>query len=557
MRNLAHRVLDYIRCHGVGYTLRRGAEKLDERIMHRYDRVWRIIRTSDEELKRQRADSLDVGGISVVIPVYNTRVDFLKELVQSLLEQTYPHWQACLYDGASTSEETVAALDELSRMDSRLCVCHGASNEGISGNSNRALAMATGAWIALCDHDDLLTPDALYRVAQVIQNDAPDMIYSDEDKITENGAWHTDPHFKPDFCPDNLRSGNYICHLMVMRKTLLEKAGGFRPAFDGSQDHDLALRLSEHTTRIAHIPHVLYHWRTVGSSMSHQNMMRCVTAACAAVQEHMTRIGWPGTATPENGNIRLRYDIQGNPSVDVIMLSDSDETVRRCQDALSKATAFKANVLSVHPGDHFYAAINRAAASSQADFLLVMDASVVVETPDFITELLMYAQRDDVGAVTPELVDRHGKITHGGFAVGMEGIAQCREQGLPYHAGGWHLLMMTSHNVAAVSAACVMIRKDHFIPFDEAYHSGLGAVDWSLRLGERGLHHVFTPHARAVCENRGLLLLDQSRDLEDVKRLTEGAPLKDPCYSEIFSRNRANYGLPSRKALERGTGHEA
>lgn len=554
MRDFTHRMRAYIRCHGVGYTLRRGSEKLNERVMHHYDRVWRLIKTGGKELEQQRATPLKAGIISVVIPVYNTRPSFLRELAQSLLDQTYPHWQACLYDGASTSKETIATLDELSSMDSRLCVCHGASNEGISGNSNRAMGMALGEWIALCDHDDLLTPDALYRVAKVIVDEAPDMIYSDEDKITENGAWHTDPHFKPDFCPDNLRSGNYICHLMVMRKSLLEKVGGFRPAFDGSQDHDLALRLSEHTTRIAHIPHVLYHWRTVGSSMSHQNLMRCVGAACAAVQEHMARIGWPGTAVPENGNIRLRYDIQGTPSVDVIIVSDSDEAFRRCQSALSKDTIGKTNFLSVKPEGNAYAAMNRAAAASKADFLLLMDASVAVKTPGFITELIMYAQRNDVGAVTPELVNRHGKITHGGFAVGMEGVAQCREQGLPYHAGGWHLLMMTSHNVAAVSAACAMIRRDHFIAFDEAYHSGLGAVEWSLRLGERGLRHVFTPHARAVCENRGLLLLDHHRDEEDVKRLIRhGELLKDACYSGIFSRERANYRLPSRKALERGS----
>ena len=486
MTNLWRRVRDYAAYHGVGYTLRRAAEKLTERTLHPYERLWHGMRTPESELEAQRQSPPAAGRISVLIPVYNTDPALLRALAASLQAQTYPNWEACLYDDCSTRAETLSALDAAAAVDERLHVHHGERNQGISGSTNSAAALASGEWLALCDHDDLLEPDALWQVARVIAQEQPDLIYSDEDKVTENGRWHTDPHFKPDFCPDNLRAGNYICHLMVVRKALFEQVGGLRGAFNGSQDHDLALRCTEVTQRVAHIPRVLYHWRTVRSSVSHQNLMRCVEASCRAVEEHMARIGWPGQAEIQRGNLRLRYEIKGAPSVDVFVMAAPGQNAQACADMLAADSWPDKQVSVVSAGqDDRYAAMNCAAEGSHADMLLFVDASVTELSDGLITELMMYAQRDDVGAVTPRLLSRRGRITHGGFAVGMEGLAQCREQNLPSHANGWHLLMQTSHNVAAVSAACVMIRRDHFIPFDEGYREGLGAVDWSLSLMRR------------------------------------------------------------------------
>ena len=570
MASIIRRVAAYIQHHGAGYTVRRAAEKLREGAFREYDRAWRRGLPDEAALAAQRADRdvAQAGLISVVIPVYNTRPALLRALVDSLLAQTYPHWEACLYDGCSTLAETREALEQAAGRDARIRVAHGERNEGISGNSNHALAMARGAWIALCDHDDLLTPDAFYQVARVICREQPDMIYSDEDKVNEAGDCHMAPHFKPDFCPDNLRSGNYICHLLVMRRTLVEAVGGFRPAFDGSQDHDLALRCAEHTRRIAHIPYVLYHWRTVGSSMSHQNLQKCLDASCRAVEEHIARLGWPGKVAQENGSIRIRYEVRPIRQMELIVIDGGDpqtwpgflRRVRQWHDVSMHRTVISplresaadldADWVNWRSDETVFACLNRAVAQSRAEVVTIIHGAVIMDGEgEWLRELLMYAQRDDVGAVTPMLCDAMGHIVHGGFAVGMAGIAQCRGRGLPWRAGGWHDIMRTSHNVAAVSAACLMIRRDHFIPFDEAYKGGLGAVDWCLRLGRKGFVHVFTPHARGKLADGVIsrwLLLSGGLDEADAARFKSawGDEVHDPCYSERFSRRRANYALP-------------
>ncbi|MGN0794938.1 MAG: glycosyltransferase [Aristaeellaceae bacterium] len=494
------RVIRYIRMHGGGYTLRRAGEMLSQRWLRSYDRQFRREAPDARELARQRSHQPDAGLISVAVPVYNTRPAFLNALVASLQAQTYEHWEAVLYDGCSTDQSAIAAMDAI--REARIRVMHGLVNEGISGNTNRAIARCRGDYVALCDHDDVLSPEALWRVAEAIARGHPDMLYSDEDKLTEDGGIHTDPHRKPDFCPDNLRSGNYICHLTVVRRELLTRLGGLRGAFDGSQDHDLVLRLSEVTDKICHIPRVLYHWRTVGTSMSHQHLARCQDAAARAVTGHMRRIGYPGTCGAERGVLRLRYDVRPGLTLARIPVPDGAG----------------------------YAWMNRAAREARADVLLFVHHSVSGLSEGFERELLMYAQREDVGAVTPVLTDRRGRVTHAGFTL-RDGQFITRNAALPADAGGWHGMNRTSHNVMAVSAACFMIRRDHFLPFDEGWQDGLGMVDWCLRLRANGLLCVYTPHARAVCEAPELL----SR-FRQTERLREMWPqLRDPCAGEHTS----------------------
>ena len=565
---LLRRVATYINHHGAMYTIKRAAEKAGENLLGRYDRVWQRNKADEAELARQRANPVEgVGLISILIPVYNTRPDLLRALADSLIAQTYSDWEACLYDGMSPREDTRAMLREIAALDHRIRVVEGDTNEGISGNTNKALDMARGQWIALCDHDDLLSPDAMYRVAACIRDENPDMIYSDEDKVNEAGTLHTTPHYKPDFCPDNLCSGNYVCHLMVLRRALVEKAGRLRPAFDGSQDHDLALRCSEHTSRIAHIPHVLYHWRTLGTSMSHQNLQKCLNASCRAVEEHIGRLGYPGEVKQEKGAIRIRYETNPDATVDVIVVDSGDpERWKRTVFDLKTIMGEGVRFMVVSPwedaakelgapwvewvsGESVYTVMNRAAALCTADYIFFHHGTVGLEEPEPLKEMIMYAQREDVGAVTPVLTTTMGRIVHGGFALGMEKTVQCRARGQSYRAGGWHDIMRTSHNVAAVSAACLMIRRDHFIPFDENYTGGLGAVDWCLRLHKMGLHHVFTPHARGVCQDsltRRWLLLEKGPDAQDAARFAKTwGEVHDPCYSPRFSRKKANYALPA------------
>ena len=229
----AERVRAYVRMHGAGYTLRRAGEMLAARVLLRDEWRFRREKASKRELATQRAHLFPNVRISVVVPVFNTRPKFLRALADSLLAQTHGVWEVCLYDGGSTSAETRKALEAIAARDSRFHVAYGVENAGISGNTNRAIKMASGEYIALCDHDDVLAPDALWRIAEAIDAHHPDVLYTDEDKLTAHGAIHVDAHRKPDFCPDNLRSGNYICHLSVIRRTLLDAIGGLRPHSTG------------------------------------------------------------------------------------------------------------------------------------------------------------------------------------------------------------------------------------------------------------------------------------------------------------------------------------
>ena len=544
--NLWTRAQRYVAANGVRGTVRRAGEKTAERIGRTWDRAWRRLAPDEETLAKQREDQPNAGLISVVIPVWKTEPKLLEALIDSLIAQTYLNWEACLYV-TGDREDTDGALKQALEKDRRIRVLHG-ENGGISANTNQAIEMSRGDWIALCDHDDLLPPDALWTLAKEIARDECDVIYTDEDKIGERGRVHTEPHLKPDFCPDTLRSMNYICHLMAARRTLVEEVGGLRPEYDGSQDHDLALRLSEKTDRIRHLPHIGYHWRTVKTSMSKQHEDQCLEAAARAVTDHMERIGWPGTVTAENGVLRLRYFLR-ELSGAAFVVAKSTREAEPCMKALRAVLPAEITVKAAI-GENRFEAMNHAAARADRGLLLFVDAAVRGFTPHFFRELAMYAQRPDVGMVTPMLTDAFGHVTHAGFAVGVTGGLRCRNQGLPRTAGGRFQLNRVSHNVGAVSPACFMVRRSVWQPLDPAYHTAFAAADACMAMSEKGLRHVFTPHARAICaEPEKLLLLTEDRDAEDLERFRERwGEVKDPCWNPGLRDDRGN--LSPRRAGE-------
>ena len=532
-------VLEYFRMHGIRYTFSHGMEKMSEKYLGTYDRLFRAMQPTKEELAEQERHQHQIGKISILIPVYRPRPAFLEALLDSLLAQTEKNWQACIYHAGEMTENH-EILEKYAQKDPRFLVRHSSENEGISGNTNRAFDMADGEWVALCDHDDILSPSALWLVADTIEKEQPDVVYTDEDKITENGKVHTDAHLKPDFCPDTLCSSNYVCHLLVFRRELMERIGGERSTFDGSQDHDLMLRLSECTGRICHVPAVCYHWRTVGSSMSHMNLMRCLEASCKAVQEHMEKKGYPVEAVPKNGVIRLKYEIIRPLRVQAFVYGKNEESIRELELSDWK----EMEITSLSGDGNRWEAYNRAAAGSEADVLLFVDETVNDIPSNMVREMLMYAQREDVGAVVPALTDSRGHVLHAGFVYPLSGYAQCRQEGLLLGAGGWHILLQQSHNVGAVSGACFMIRKDHWIPFDPAYHGGLGAVDWSIRLGHLGLNHVYTPHGAARVRRSELLLSGTERDPDDLRRIEKMfGDEQDRCYHPGFRRTKADFRM--------------
>lgn len=519
------RVADYIRRNGAAYTLRRACGMLSERVLHSYDRQCRRTDPAPGELASQRANQPPAGLISIAIPAYNTRPAFLQALADSLIAQTYADWEAVIYDGGSSDAAAIAAMDALD--DQRIRVIHAAVNEGISGNTNRAIAACRGDYVALCDHDDTLTPDALWHVAQAICRDAPDMLYSDEDKLDEDGRIRTDPHRKPDFCPDNLRSGNYICHLMVVRRTMLTELGGLRPDFDGSQDHDLALRATELAGRIVHIPRILYHWRMLDTSFSHQRAERCVQAACAAVHDQLTRLHIPGRVAMESLRVRIRYDVPETAVTAIIW-------------GRGRIPALPAGMEILRVNDP--AELNAAAHRAAGDHLLFLLAGMKPLDRSWLSELLMHAAREGVGCVGSAILDGERFYRHAGYAVDVPGGA------VSHHAGQWlygHPYMITDRtvrNVTGASAALMMIRRETFLQaggFSE-YASDLRGADLGLRCLQMGLANVYTPHARMLY--RGTLpCLTAPAPVEDVHRFCNawGEQPGERYYSPLFTRDGA------------------
>lgn len=540
-------MVKYYEQHGTRNISKRALQRFNERVLRIYDRQFRKQECRIEELNEQRKKQPKIGLISIIIPIYNTEPYMLNELLQSLRHQSYSKFEVVLYDGGSTSLTTLAVLDEISRIDSRFHVIHGKKNLGISGNTNEAIESAHGEYCALCDHDDILSLDALWRIAVCIENESPDLIYTDEDKITNNGRLHVYPHYKPDYCPDTLISDNYFCHLCVIRKALLVEIGGLRSEFDGSQDHDLFIRIAEKTKRIVHLPYTLYSWRENSKSMSHLNMQKCLESSCKAIVEHEARMGRMVSAVPMGKVIRLRYKVDLSCPLEVIIWG---ETRSECQKCLEEILILHecnnlGSTFVVCQGSEKWRGINKAIKESEASYILIINAKVHGMNSDFIKELLMYAQQDGIAAVTPLLSDRKHRITHGGYAIGMKGIAQCVNERMFMKAGGWHDIMNKVHNVSAISICCCMIKKSDWIGLTEDYHSCLVSIDWSMKVIKAGKRLVYTPHATAIRERTPLLLNGMKRDKEDVERFEKqwGTAIYDPCYSSRFSKQKANYSL--------------
>lgn len=538
------RIREYLKGHGAGYTLRRLRQVFRQRYLGTYDRRREKEAATDAELAEQRKHQPEAGTVSIVVPVYNTEPDMLEELVRSLSEQTYADIDVVLYN-AGTREETRRVLGRIK--DPRFRVIHGAENLGISGNTNAAVREAQGEYVALCDHDDVMAPDAIWRAAEVIAAEHPDVIYTDEDRVMENGRHHMDPHYKPDWNRETLNGDNYICHLAVIRKALYDEVGGLRSGFDGSQDHDLFLRLSEKTDRFHHIPKVLYSWREVQSSRSHTDLDTCLQAGCRAVEEHEARMGRTVSALPVNKAIRLWYDVDPDAAVEALIFGPSEDACRQCLAALEDDSSWRnlSAALVVADETNRISSLNEAAAGSRADYLLLLDAGVYGFSRHFIRELMMYAQMDHIAGCAPVLTDRHGRITHGGFAVGVSGGAACIHEGLKAGAGGMYDVMNKARNVTAVSPVCMMVRRDAWVDLDPVYRTGLVGAHLGLRQRRAGRRFVVTPHATAIREKCPMLLSGRSRDREDLLRFHTkwGTHPHDPCYSSLLNRKKADYSF--------------
>jgi len=464
------------------------------------------------------------------MPVFNPRLKHLRTAVESVRAQCYPEWELCIADDGSTDAAVRRLLEDYAAHDPRIKVQFLGERRGIVGASNAALDLATGEFVAFLDHDDELAPWALYEVAQAL-NAEPDLdvIYSDEDKLDEQGR-RTEPFFKPEFSPETLLSMNYIGHLLVIRRELVEAVGRFRPGFDGSQDHDLVLRVTERTSRVRRIPKVLYHWRKVPGSTAQDIAAKplAVKASLQAISEALERRKRPGR--PEvvvPGWYRVCWELLNSPVVSVIIPSrDQADALKRCVWSIFNKSTYRNWELLVIDNQsrepetlEFFAEISRfpnvrilkynapfnfakinnlGAAEARGDVLVFLNNDVEVVTPGWLEELLGFALQPEIGAVGAKLLLPDGRIQHGGVILGLSGGADHAFYGLPADHPGYFGLAMVARNCSAVTAACLMTRREVFEKvggFDPMLHVAFNDVDLCLRILAAGYRVVWTPFA--------------------------------------------------------------
>lgn len=490
---------------------------------------------TEEELEKQRNTKFAYEPkISLLVPLYKTPRKFFEELIECMQEQTYTNWELCLADGSPKENEN---LQDLFKKDERIKYKALKENGGISANTNECIKLATGDFIALFDHDDILQKFALYEVVKTInENPNVEFIYSDEDKITTLDKPRFDPYFKPDFAPDTLRSNNYICHLSVFKKELMDKLGGENPEFDGAQDYDLILRMSETTKNIVHIPKILYHWRVHENSTAKAGETAkpyAYEAGVKAVQAHLDRLGLKGKVKHGEtlGMYHVKYEVIGNPKVSIVIPNkDYISTLKTCLKSIKKLTTYEnyeivivennsekqetfefyksidgKNKIRVvyYPEKEFnYSAIiNFGVRNSKGEYIVQLNNDTELLTPDWIEEMLGFVQREDVGAVGAELFYSDKTIQHAGVIIGIGGVAGHVFKDLPKGKHGYFSKDSMIQNLSAVTAACIMTPKsiyDEVGYMNEKYKVAFNDVDFCLKIRENGKLIVYNPYVQFI-----------------------------------------------------------
>ena len=537
--------------------------------------------------------------ISILVPLYNTPEPFLRDMITSVLNQTYQNWELCLADGSDAEHGEVGRIcREYLEKDSRIVYQKLLKNEGISGNTNECLKLATGEYIGLFDHDDILHPSTLYEYVKAVNEQDADYIYCDETTF-KNGDINKmlTMHFKPDYAVDNLRANNYICHFSVFAKRLLEGEELFRSRFDGSQDHDMILRMTDRAKHIVHIPKLLYYWRchegSVASGIDAKPYV--VAAAKGAVADHLRRHGFTHfqiTSTRAFETIfKIRYEIIGDPMISIVIPNkDHAADLKRCiTSILEKSTYENYEIVIVENGsetkeifDYYtslkeydnirvvtyekpegqngfnYSAVNNfGVKQTKGDYILLLNNDTEVITVNWMEELLMYAQREDVGAAGAKLYYGNKTIQHAGVVLqlGAHRTAGHSHYGQSRENLGYMGRLCYAQNVSAVTGACLLVKKSLFEEvrgLDESFAISLNDVDFCLKLREKGLLNVFTPFAELYhYESVSRGLDDSGEKAERYNR--ESAHFRekwktvlekgDPYYNPNFSLDRSDFAL--------------
>lgn len=551
---------------------------------------------SKEQAEAERAAVFPrMVKISILVPLYNTPKEFLVEMIESVTGQTYANWELCLADGSDAEHAYVGetCLEYAAKADGRIVYKKLDKNMGISGNTNACLTLASGEFIGLFDHDDVLHPSVLYEYVKAINEQGADYLYCDEITFKSGDINKMlTLHFKPDYAPDNLRANNYICHFSVFSRELLDGTELFRTQFDGSQDHDMILRLTDNAKKIVHVPRVMYYWRSHAGSVASgiEAKPYAIAAAKGAVAEHLKKHGFEGFAISSTRAFatifRIQYQILGHPKISIVIPNkDHVEDLKRCVTSILEKSTYdnfeiiivennsetseikdyyktlegneKIKIVTYEGGFNYSAINNFGVRFADGEYILLLNNDTQVITPNWLEELLMYAQRGDVGAVGAKLYYGDHTIQHAGVILGLGAhrtAGHCHYKQERQNLGYMGRLCY-AQNFSAVTGACLMVKKalyEEVGGLDESFAISLNDVDFCLKLREKGLLNVFTPFCELFhFESTSRGLDDQGEKAERYNKESERFREKwkavleagDPYYNPNFSLDKSDFSL--------------
>lgn len=543
-----------------------------------YEKYFETHRANKVELGRQRNHQFScLPKISVVVPTWNTPIKYLIDMIESVSNQTYSNWELCIADGSEGNKKLEKVLRKYHAKDNRIVYHINEKNLGIAGNTNEALKIATGDYIALLDHDDELAPNALYEVVRVInENDDADVVYTDEDKISDVSAQHFGPAFKPDFNLDLLRSNNYICHFFVVKKDIVDDIKGFRSEFDGSQDFDFIFRCIEKARNVYHIPQILYYWRCHPNSVAGnpESKLYAYEAGKKAIEEHLQRTGECDAEVemlPYWGLYRVIYPVKSEDKVSVIIPNkDHKDDLKTCVTSILQKTTYGNYELIIVEnnsetneifdyykelemnsrikvvtwnGEFNYSAINNFGVSnSDGDYIVFLNNDTEIISENWIETMLGNCQRKEVGAVGAKLYYKDDTIQHAGVVLNLGGIAGHVMVGESRESLGYCAKAKVQLNYSAVTAACMIMSRENFDKvggFDEKLGVAFNDVDLCLKVRELDKLIVFDPNVELYhyeSKSRGY----ETTPEKDMRFKKEGDYMKNK-WSDVLSREDPYY----------------
>lgn len=561
----------YLKRYGFAKTLKRikkGYQPNDD-----YDIWFKAHRVTEAELEQQRNTTFAYNPrISLLVPTYNTPINLLHEMVDTVIDQSYGNWELCIADGSSPDNPARKEIEAYAKKDQRIKVVYLDKNYGIAGNTNKALELATGDYIAMYDHDDFLELNALFEIVKVLNEKKYDILYTDEDKFSMTTKMFEDPNLKTDFNIDLLLSHNYITHLFVAKAEIMRNTGGFHAKYDGAQDYDMILRCIEQTDAIYHLPKILYHWRmhTGSTAADPKNKMYCYEAGLHAIEDHLERCHISAKVTmlgkPYYGLYHVAYDVVNDPLVSIIIPNyENKKVLKTCVDSLFAINTYKnieviivennstsdeifayydevqkqhanVHVVTWKGGEFNYSAINNYGVQfAKGEYLLFLNNDTEMISPEAIREMLGHCVREEVGVVGAKLLYGDDTVQHAGVVIGFGGAAGHVFHRIDKDDEGYMMRALINCDYSAVTAACMMTKKSLFLQvggFDEELKVAFNDIDYCLKI--RALNKLVVYNAFAQWHHYESLSRGYETSPEKIKRFEHEIQIFQKKWSRIL-----------------------